>query len=174
MFKKINNKKAFTLVEIIIILFVVSIGIMASLSLIIRSSYFQNVRKELLTATFLANEGLDLMKNIRDTNIIMERDYDDWSGTGSVGVSQNFYIVDYTSLLATSVASIDDAVLQQTEGGFYLHDVLEEDSVYSRFITTTAETTASTSVEVHVQWKNRGNTYDYKLETILYDLQYYP
>ncbi|MDD3711473.1 MAG: type II secretion system protein [Patescibacteria group bacterium] len=171
---KTKNKKAFTLIEIIIILFVASVGIMASLSLAIRSSYFQNVRKDVITVTFLANEGLDLMKNIRDTNIIMDRAYDDWDGTGSVGVSQNFYKVDYYSLIATSVASIDETVLQQNDDGFYLYDSEEDDSIFKRMITTTAETTASTSVEVHIQWENRGNTYDYNLETILYDLQYQP
>jgi Tfp pilus assembly protein PilV len=169
-----KNNSAFTLIEIIIILFVASVGIMASLSLAIRSSYFQNVRKDVITVTFLANEGLDLMKNIRDTNIIMGRAYDDWDGAGSVGVSQNLYKVDYYSLIATSTASIDTSVLQQNASGFYLHDSGEEDSIFKRMITTTAETTASTSVEVHIQWENRGNTYDYNLETILYDLQYQP
>lgn len=171
---RMKNKTAFTLIEIIIILFVSSVGIMASLSLAIRSSYFQNVRKDVITVTFLANEGLDLMKNIRDTNIIMGRAYDDWTGAGSVGISQNLYKVDYYSLTATSTASIDTSVLQQNASGFYLHDSGEDDSIFKRMITTTAETTASTSVEVHIQWENRGNTYDYKLETILYDLQYQP
>lgn len=178
MFKKnINkniNKKAFTLIEVIIILFVVSVGIMASLSLVIRSSYFQNVRKDLVTATFLANEGVDLMTNVRDTNIIMGRDYDNWDGLGSVGVSENFYTIDYVTLIATSTTDINTAILQQNSDGFYLHDSNETNSPFKRLIITNASTTASTSVEVHVQWSSRGNTYDYKLETILYDLQYYP
>ncbi len=174
MFRRGVDKGAFTLIEVIIILFVVSVGILASLSLVIRSSYFQNVRKELITATFLANEGVDLMKNIRDTNIVMGRAYDDWDGSGSVGVSQNLYVVDYSTLIASSVASISDSVLQQNTNGFYLYDIAESDSPFKRLITTNAETTASTSVEVHVQWENRGNTYDYKLKTILYDLQYSP
>lgn len=175
MFKIKSNKKAFTLIEIVIILFVVTVGIMTSLSLIIKSSYFQSVRKELIIVTSLANEGLDLMRNIRDTNIIMGRDYDNWDGSGSAGVSEEFYLVDFTNLSAILTSdNIDLAVLQQNTSGFYVHEVGETDTRFKRLISTRAETTASTSVEVHVQWENRGNTYDYKLETILYDLQYYP
>lgn len=158
--------------EIIIILFVASIGIMASLSLAIRSAYFQNVKKDILTVTFLANEASDIMKNIRDTNIINGRAYDDWDGSGSAGIGQNFYTVDFNTLIASSVASIDDAVLQQNSSGFFLHDNNATSTAFKRMITTTAETSASTSVEVHIQWENKGNTYDYKLETILYDLGY--
>ncbi len=146
---------------------------MASLSLAIKSSYFQNVKKDIITVTFLASEAVDLMRNIRDTNIVMGRHYDDWDGWGSVGISQNFYKADYYSLIATSVSSIDEAVLQQNSDGFYLHSDEESDTIFKRIITTTAETEDSTNVEVHIQWSNRGNTYDYKLETILYDLQYY-
>jgi len=165
-----NRKKGFTLIEIVVILFIFSIGIMSSLSLAIRSSYLQNNKKNVITAIFLASEGLEIMKNVRDSNIILGRDYDDWTGDGSVGIGENFYKVDFNSLLPTPINSIDEAVLQtESSLGLYLHDGISEDSIFKRMITVVAEDSESSFIESWVSWESRGDVYNYKLETILYD-----
>ena len=170
MFKNIQTKKsAFSLLEVIMILFIASVGIMAALSLAIRSAYFQQAKKELGTAMFLANEGADIMKNIRDTNVIASSSYDNWTGAGSAGDGVHLYKLDYSTLLATTTTSIDTAVLQQsTSTGFYLHNSSFPNSIFSRLIT--ASTTGDvTEVESWVQWKSRGNVFNYKINTVLYD-----
>ena len=167
-----RTKVAFSLVEVVVILFISSIGIMATLSLAVRSVYLQNAKKDLTTAIFLANEGLDLVTNIRDTNMIMGLDYDNWDGLGSVGVGQNLYTVDFFTLLASSTTSIDDAFLQEDSDGFFLHDDSFDDTVFSRLITIDAETSASSSIESWVRWRSRGNVFDYKVSSVLYDLSY--
>lgn len=166
-----NNKKGFTLMEVVIILFISTIGIAASLSLALKSAYFQSVQKDLLGVVFLANEGLELMTNFRDTNMIIGNRYDDWAGFGSVGLGENFYKVDYWSLLATSTEDIDNAILQQDEVGFYVHNT-STDSIFKRMITVQAETNASSSIESWIKWNRRGEDYNYKLETVLYDLSF--
>jgi len=169
-FKKIN-KKGFTLIEVVIILFISTIGIAASLSLALKSAYFQNVQKDLLGVIFLANEGLELMTNFRDTNMIIGNNYDDWTGFGSAGIGENFYKVDYWNLSATSTDDIDTSVLQQDLAGFYAHNT-STDSIFKRMITTQAETSASTTIESWIKWSRRGEDYNYKLETVLYDLSF--
>lgn len=156
--------------EVIVILFVLSIGILSVLSLMRRSLYFKNLERNLVVATYLSQEGLEIMKNIRDTNIILEADYDNWDGFGSAGIGTSTYKIDYYDLLATSSASIDDAILQFDSNGFFRHLEGGEDSIFKRLITVRAETIASTSVESWVRWSEKGQSYDYKLETILYDL----
>ena len=145
MAKDIQIKKtAFSLIEVIMILFIASVGIMAALSLAIRSAYFQQAKKELGAAMFLANEGLEIMRNIRDTNVITSSSYDNWTGTGSPGNGVHLYKVDYATLLATTTTSIDTAVLQQsTSTDFYLHNSSFPNSIFSRLITasTTGEVT---------------------------------
>jgi type II secretory pathway pseudopilin PulG len=165
------NKKGFTLIEVIIILFISTVGIAASLSLALRSAYFQSVQKDLLGVVFLANEGLELMTNFRDTNMIIGNDYDDWTGFGSAGIGENLYKVDYYTLSATSTESIDTAILQQDSIGFYTHST-STDSIFKRLITARAETSASTTLEAWIKWNRRGEDYNYKLETILYDLSF--
>ncbi|PKM91794.1 hypothetical protein CVU82_01130 [Candidatus Falkowbacteria bacterium HGW-Falkowbacteria-1] len=165
-----TSLRGFTLMEVVVILFVLSVGILAILSLARRSSYFQSVKKNLIVASYLSQEGIELMKNIRDTNIILEDSYDNWDGFSSAGVGEFTYKVDFFTLLATTCPSIDEAVLQNDKDGFFGHIKDGEDSIFKRLITVRAETSSSTTVESWVEWTERGQTYDYKLETILYDL----
>ncbi len=170
--KKNKKTKGFTLIEIVVILFIASVGIISSLSLAVRSAYFQNVKRDVISTIFLSAEGLELMKNVRDTNIILGRKYDDWTGEGSVGLGTNLYKVDYYQLTPEIISSIDDAVLQQKSTGFYLHDLEEENSIFKRLITVTADDSDKSKIESWVSWENGGNTYHYKLETVLYDLSF--
>lgn len=169
--KKIKNKmSAFTLMETLVILFVLSVGILSVLSLTRKSFYFQSVKKNLVIASYLSQEGIELMKNIRDTNIILGQDYDNWDGISSAGLGEYTYKLDYYSLLATTCLSIDEAILQNDDDGFFRHDNNLEDSIFKRLISVKADTLSSTTIESWVSWTERGETYNYKLETVLYDL----
>lgn len=174
MSKKNNTikKTAFSLIEVIMILFIASVGIMAALSLAIKSAYFQTAKRELTTAMFLANEGVDIILNISKTNNINGAAYDNWTGAGSAGNGVHLYKLDYNTLLASTTASIDTAILQQsTSTGFYLHNSIFPDTKFSRLIT--ASTTGEvTDVESWIQWKSRGNVFNYKINTVLYDTSF--
>lgn len=169
--KKNNSRKktAFSLIEVIMVLFIASVGIIAALSLAVRSANFQQSKKELGTAMFLANEGIEIMKNIKDTNIILGREYNIWDGSTIPSNGVRFYQVDYANLVAVDVASINDSVLQQDSlSGFFSHDTFLPDSIFSRLITITTSDDSS-EVESWVRWKSRGNVFDYKVSTIFYD-----
>lgn len=168
----IKNKKAFTLMEIVVVMFILTIGMVAVLSLVRKSSDFQSVKKNLVTAAFLSQEGIDIMRNIRDTNIMLGESYDTWDGvTGNLAQgSEYYYKVDYLSLLATSTTDIDSSYLQEDDGMFS-HAAGGEESIFKRMITVTPQSGYS-YVESLVEWTEKGQTYDFKLETNIYDLSY--
>lgn len=155
--------------ETVVTLFILSVGLLTILSLLRKSFYFQALKKDLIIASYLSQEGIELMKNIRDTNIILGQDYDIWDGISSAGIGEYTYKVDYYTLIATPCPSISQATLQQ-EDGFFRHLTGGDDTIFKRLITVRAETLASTSVESWVSWTTKGQDYNYKLETILYDL----
>ncbi|MFA7364934.1 MAG: prepilin-type N-terminal cleavage/methylation domain-containing protein [Patescibacteria group bacterium] len=165
-----KTKKAFTLMEVVVIMFILSIGLVAVLSLVRKSSEFESVKKNLLTAAFLSQEGIDIMRNIRDTNIILGDDYDKWDGIASPLVGDTYYYkVDYLSLLATTTVDIDTSLLQ-LDNGMFVHLSGGEDSIFKRMISVTPSSSGYTHVESWVKWFERGQAYDFKLETIIYDL----
>ncbi len=69
-----NNNKArgFTIVETIVSLAIFSFSIVALITVSARGISDSSVAKNRLTATYLAQEGLELMRNKRDTAIIQD------------------------------------------------------------------------------------------------------
>jgi len=71
----IENKKAFSLLEIIIAMFIISMGVIGVMSLIVSNINLGLFSKNKLIAMNLAQEGIELVRNIRDENWL---DGDNW------------------------------------------------------------------------------------------------
>lgn len=68
--KNIKSKKGFGLIEMIVGVAIVSIGVVGTFSMISRFSYQSQVIRDSFIASNLAQEGIEMVKNIRDTNIL--------------------------------------------------------------------------------------------------------
>ncbi|MFA7285531.1 MAG: hypothetical protein WC011_01635 [Candidatus Paceibacterota bacterium] len=73
-FKKQKLNTAFTLVETLVAISIFTGAILSLLSFSGGSVGDTNYSKNKLVATFLAQEGLEYMKNIRDTHVLFESD----------------------------------------------------------------------------------------------------
>lgn len=63
------RKKAFTLIEILIVIFIFGVGILAVLNVLTKSlGYFDAISMK-TKATLLAKEGMEIAYTIRDNNI---------------------------------------------------------------------------------------------------------
>jgi len=67
-----NHKKSrgFTLVEALVALSILLTGIISGFILVTRALYNAKVIQDRLTASFLAQEGIELVRKIRDTNYV--------------------------------------------------------------------------------------------------------
>ena len=161
----------FSLLETIVVLFIISVGLIGIVNLTISSLKAQTLNRNTLIAYQLAQEGLELIRNVRDTNHLSGNAWDD-DITGSPSGTK--YRVDFASWPA-GISDISEATLQlasSTNAGFYLHDSSSPNSLFSRMITiTTALGAASSTVESLVQWTEQGQLREYRLQTILYDWQ---
>ncbi len=63
-------KNGFTLIEALVAISILIIGILNGFILVTRALYNVAVIQDRLTASFLAQEGIELVRNIRDTNFI--------------------------------------------------------------------------------------------------------
>ena len=64
------NQKGFTLIEILISIFIITIGVVGVFSTIVKYSQMTQEEKDHFEASYLAQEGIEIVKNIRDTNWI--------------------------------------------------------------------------------------------------------
>ncbi|HNX11195.1 MAG TPA: type II secretion system protein [bacterium] len=170
------NQPAFSLLETIVVLFIVTVGLLGVLTLVVNSQKTKTLNKNALVAQYLAQEGMELIRNVRDTNWL--------ENTTSTPVAWNRYIegsptgsnyrVDYLTFQPTAVTDISSAKLQLATGtdlNFYLHATGSPDSIFSRLVTITAasSTAPSSTVSVLVEWLDQGQTYSYTLDSLLYD-----
>lgn len=65
---KTESKKGFTLMEVIVAIFLLTVGIIASYALITFVISSTTYASNKFTAAYLAQEGIELVRNIRDTN----------------------------------------------------------------------------------------------------------
>lgn len=159
---KKNRQSGFTILEVIVVMLIISLGLLGIISLTTQNIRVQYINKNNLIASQLAQEGLELVRNIRDTN---------WLTVGSAwnqGLADGNYKIDYVNGMQP-VAGINDAKLYVNGSGFYQHTPLSETN-FNRLITiTNSGTAASSTVRSEVQWKEKNNVFKYIAETELYD-----
>ena len=89
-----SKSNAFTLVEVLVAISILIIGILSGLVLVTRALYNVAVIKDRLTASFLAQEGIELTRQIRDSNFlrILNGESINWNNglsTGSYYIKSN-------------------------------------------------------------------------------------
>jgi type II secretory pathway pseudopilin PulG len=76
MLKKINTKKAFSLLEVMLSIFLLTVGMITLLTLVAKSIKVSIESRNKIIATMLAQEGHELIINARDTRLLNEENDD--------------------------------------------------------------------------------------------------
>lgn len=158
----------FSLIEIITILFIVSLGLVGILSLIIQNIQSQSYNKDNLIAYQLAQEGVELIRAVRDSN---------WRTASPkpfiIILGPGDYYMDYNDSAPTHYQSghPEQLVLSQDANGYYYHAVSASNSAgkFSRLIHLANGPDNSVRVTVDVTWTANNHNNSYDLETIIYN-----
>lgn len=177
---KINRqlKKGFSLIEVMVVIVIISLGMMSVASLIQQSLRVKNISKSHLAAQELAQEGLELIRRVRDNNFIeagFQGDTPNWV----VGIEPGKYKVAFNLTTPIRINNLDEGRLYNIESGdylgFYTHPAIEtpdvKESDFYRMIETEYLDADPNKLKVTstVRWVGAGDDFIYKLETVLYD-----
>jgi Tfp pilus assembly protein PilV len=168
----LKEQSGFSIMEISVVVLIVAIGLIGILSLVNQSIKAQQINRNQLIASQLAQEGIELVRNRRDKNWLTAG-YDwkngEGAGTNSDIVQDSTYTIDYLGNINPSVDAITDsaAKLKIDASGFYNHSS-GNDSIFSRLISIN-EFSNYLKVESWVQWRDGQGTHNYKVSTFLYD-----
>lgn len=108
-----NKSKAFSLVEVMTSVFLVSVGLLASLSLLTKGLNETIGSRDQIIASLLAQEGVELVRSIRDNN---------WANGVSTfeGIEDSDdQRIDYEEGSLSSVGDEEDFKLKRNNKGFY-------------------------------------------------------
>jgi Tfp pilus assembly protein PilV len=166
-----RSRRAFSLVEIIVILFIISLGLMAILSLIIQNIQSQSYNRNNLTAYQLAQEGIEMIRKVRDSNWKVSAAFTLGLATTTGTTYQNY--MDYRDTWPHDASANPTllTILKQDSAGLYFHDSVSPatTSPFSRLIRTKKLDNNSLQVNSVVSWQDHNRNYSYDLETILYN-----
>jgi prepilin-type N-terminal cleavage/methylation domain-containing protein len=154
-----TNDKGFTLIEIIISIFILTVGIVTVVGLITTNVRAMRVVKNSVLAAQLSQEGIEVIRAIRNTNWIQNLRYD-------TGLANGTYCVNYNSTSTITCANFN--IFFDAARG-YTHDPLGQATPFRRqidiFRTTDAGGVEYLRVRSTVNWDSRSIV----TETHLYD-----
>ncbi|KKR24227.1 MAG: hypothetical protein UT55_C0068G0008 [Candidatus Peregrinibacteria bacterium GW2011_GWE2_39_6] len=148
---KIRKNSAFTLIEVIIGVAILSVVLTAMTSLTLSSINANQANINRLTAYYLAQEGLEGMRNMRDSNWLQNYTYNTGASFWGTNFDQDgFYVLDYLPSRGNSSspwklayfsdkeneASVNSLLYRVEDNfghNFYLHDSSFASSVPSNF-----------------------------------------
>jgi len=169
------KSKAFTLIEVIVATFIITVGIGGVYVLIQKTISDTTLLTGRFTAIYLAQEGVEIVKNIRDTNFIKiyegELSEDQWT-QGLTGCESGCGADFNDSFLSLGN---DDIFLKKDEGGFYDYESVT-DAPFKRKITIFDlvdldgdDIDDQIKVLVEVSWKEKGNDYKVTVQENVYN-----
>ncbi len=165
-FTPLNSRKAnltgFTIVEVTIALFLVSIGILSAFAVTQHIIIITETASSRLIAAYLAQEGIEIVRNIRDTNWLEGKPWD-------TGIGIDDWEADFGDTALTDV--YDGDFLNIDEKGFYSYSA-GTPTRFTRKITITKPTDNIIEVFVLVEWVERGQTHQLTAEGHLYNWRF--
>lgn len=155
----------FTLVEVLVAAFIITVGAGGAMALIQQSLSFTSNAALQLEASYLDQEGMEIVRNIRDTNLIkVYKGVEGSSWADGLTGCETGCQADYTQ---NSLSTYQDTLLQFSNG-LYSYTA-STDSIFKRKITVTLKGGDALEVLVEVIWEERGRGHTVKAATELYN-----
>jgi len=174
-FNSLTMKNGFTIMEAIVAIFVITTGIVGVLSLVTQTISSATYSKNRLIAAYLAQEGIEIVRNIRDTEWLKtaswgsdictsfpcewEADYTTTSFLNDCGSGINYNCHNYSS---------NDFL--RIDGGFYNY-LFGNPTKFTRKITINNGPVSGSSLNIKVEifWQEKGKPYKFEAQENLYN-----
>ena len=187
MFMKIPSSKScqngiresgagFTLVEIIIAISILAVGVIlvyGAFSHVVMVTHDFSAR---FTAAYLTQEGLEIIRNLRDNNFIAIANNPlnpllSWSMGLTGSPCDTGCMADYKTVTTAQLASYSGAFLALNTDGFYSYDAGATATKFKRKITITPVTgnTDVLHINVLVTWDYNGKAFSFEASEYLYN-----
>jgi len=165
------KKSGFTAIEAIIAIFVLTVAVIGAYSSFSRIAISTSVLSSRLIASYLAKEGIEIVRNIRDTNWL-ERINDPaiiWNDGLTDGDPQpDDYQADYDDTTLFPYNPDDFLMIEALPSGFYGYNRGTQ-TKFQRKITIDDSTADVLKVTVNVDWQEKGESYNFSAEEYLYN-----
>jgi len=158
------TKRGFTIIEAIVAIFVITTGIVGVLTLVTQTISSATYSSDKLIAAYLAQEGIEIIRNIRDTNWL-----DPANPPWNNGLGVGGYQADYNDLSLSAYTGIP-LNLENPPSNMYGYG-LGTPTKFTRKITISDGPVSvnSLNIKVEVSWEEKGKPYKVEAQENLYN-----
>lgn len=149
--------KGFTLIETVVAIFLLTVGVVGSFTLMQKVTSFASISSSQFVASYLAQEGIEIIRNIRDTNYLERQAWDN-----GIGAAASFHL-DYRSQVFPDETCGN---YLRHNGNFFICST-DSSSKFQRQITVEKPASDKMVVSVIVSWSERGNAHQVVAQTEL-------
>ena len=167
-----KKQKAFTLVEVLIAISILTIGILSGFILITKVLYNTAVIQDRLTASFLTQEGIELVRQVRDSNFlqIMNGESVEWKD----GLADGSYTIESKAgseqpITLTSVDTGEGSNFRYNDDTKIYNYTTGEPTTFNREIKITTINDDEIRVESIMKWKTRTIDFNLTVEDHLFN-----
>jgi len=159
--RKKTNKAGFTIIELMATVFILLIGITGTMILISQIFLGTRVASSKLMAVYLAQEGVEIVRNIRDANWIERVSWDDGLGEGE-------FEADYDDFSLSPWQ--DEGRYLNIDSGIYNYDSGSQ-SRFKRRITLEKNVEGNNEIQIssEVIWREGEKDFEVIVSERLYD-----
>lgn len=157
------------MVEAIVAMSVIIVGLLGAFTLSSISVGLNRVVSDRYVAVNLANEGIELVKNLIDKNITTG-DHVDWNAGFPV---DGDYEADYDDNFSKSYNDIDFLCFDKNNGHYYYNSECtpSNSTTFKRKITIKSVSSDHVMVVSRVDWISRGSNFDFEVQGDFYNLK---
>ena len=167
-----KKQKAFTLVEVLIAVSILTIGILSGFILITKVLYNTAVIQDRLTASFLTQEGIELVRQVRDSNFlqIMNGESVEWKD----GLADGSYTIESKAgseqpITLTSVDTGEGSNFRYNDDTKIYNYTTGEPTTFNREIKITTINDDEIRVESIMEWTTKRIDFTLTVEDHLFN-----
>jgi prepilin-type N-terminal cleavage/methylation domain-containing protein len=163
---KFAEQAGMTLIEALVAVFIFGVAMTAIFSVTVSNSNTANLVKNSYIASGLAQEGVELVRNLRDGDWIASRSFGAFGDPGGSVIPDGDYQIQWDSNL---LSAYSDNYLKKTTDGLYNY-VSGNQTLFKRKIrVTTIVPGVEKKIAVDVTWYERGSSRAVTVEDHLYN-----
>jgi len=160
------------LIEMMIAIFIMVVGIVGVMSLLQRVIFSSSISSSRLIAAYLAQEGAEIVRNVRDTNWLEARSSLNPWDEGLTGCSGVGFVADYNSpnQIDPAFPCYSGQYLNVDASGFYSYSPGVQQTKFKRKILITQGSNSDIkNVLIEINWTDRGVSYFLSVQENLYN-----
>lgn len=164
-------QQGLTLVETLVSLFILSVAVMGSFALISYNLSTANDVKNSFIASGLAQEGMEVVRNLRDGDWFAAKPFGTFGDASGVAVPDGLYRVQWNS--RSLIADVTNPPIKKDASGYYTYtsgtDTIFHREVEIKRVTPTSGPVAEIIVTVRVTWGGHFGNKQIVAEEHLFD-----